>query len=154
MKKINLQLYSLGFEHRAPLPETLKIIAGMGYSGVEFFASLYGGLSTAGMRKALADAGLEAISAHVALEHMERDIPYLAEIGARMVVCPMADFADEAETIELAETLNRCGRLAAGHGLKLGYHNHTQEFFQVNDKMLLDILLENTDPALVGLELD
>ena len=154
MKSINLQLYSLGFENRTPMPETFQTIATMGYTGVEFFASLYGDLSPADMKKALVDAGLKAISSHVSLQAMERDIPYMAEIGASMVVCPMADFADEAETLELAGQLNRYGRLASEHGMKLGYHNHTQEFYQVNGKMLLDILLENTDPALVGLELD
>lgn len=154
MNNINLQLYSLGFDQQKPLPETFVDIAGLGFSGVEFFGSRYGDLSPADMKHALAAAGLKAVSAHVSLETMAHDIPYLAEIGASLVVCPMADFADAAEAIELAGILNRLGRLAHEHGLKLGYHNHTGEFFQVNGKMLLDILLENTDPALVGLELD
>lgn len=154
MKNINLQLYSLGFENRTPLPKTLQAIAAMGYTGIEFFASQYGGLAAAEMRQLLADVGLQPVSAHVNLESMERDIPYLAAIGAKMVVCPMADFADEADTLELARQLNQYGVLARDHGLRLGYHNHTQEFFTVNGSMLLDILMANTDPALVGLELD
>jgi len=154
MKNINLQLYSLGFEDRSPLAQKFKTIAAMGYTGIEFFASLYDNLSPEEMKKALADAGLQAISSHVALQSMEQDIPYLAAIGARLVVCPMADFANEAETLELATQLNRYGKLAREHGLKLGYHNHTQEFYEVNGKPLLDLLMENTDPELVGLELD
>ena len=39
--------------------------------------------------------------------------------------------------------------------MKFGYHNHDFEFSQkLNDKLVFDIILENTDPSLVAQQLD
>jgi sugar phosphate isomerase/epimerase len=41
--------------------------------------------------------------------------------------------------------------MAKGSGIKIGYHNHQNEFKKIGDKYILDIIAENTD---VVLELD
>jgi sugar phosphate isomerase/epimerase len=38
--------------------------------------------------------------------------------------------------------------------LKFGYHNHEYEFESENGEVLYDVLLKNTDPSLVHMELD
>jgi sugar phosphate isomerase/epimerase len=55
-----------------------------------------------------------------------------------------------------AEQLNRAGRITQKHGLKVIVHNHTMEFAPLADSPLLpyDVLLSETDPELVALELD
>jgi sugar phosphate isomerase/epimerase len=55
-----------------------------------------------------------------------------------------------------AEDLNRNGRLAAKYGIKALYHNHTTEFQRYPGEPLLpyEILLRETDPALVAMEID
>ncbi|RYG63356.1 sugar phosphate isomerase/epimerase [bacterium] len=39
-------------------------------------------------------------------------------------------------------------------GIKFGYHNHASEFQSENGQVLYDVLLQNTDPKLVNMELD
>jgi sugar phosphate isomerase/epimerase len=56
-----------------------------------------------------------------------------------------------------AQTLNENGKLAAKFGMKMIVHNHTMEFAPLGDKpeaRPYDILLAETDPALVVMQLD
>src|SRR5262245_37715439 len=55
-----------------------------------------------------------------------------------------------------AEELNTNGRIAQKFGIKLLVHNHTVEFERLTDspRTLFDILVEETDPALVTMQLD
>lgn len=153
MKNINLQLYSFGFDCPLSLLEKIKCAGEMGYAGVEF-ARGYEDLPAEEVKKALTEAGVTADSAHVALEFMEQDIPYLAQLGTKFVACPMAPFNTAEEARELAEDLNRFGRMAGQYGITIGYHNHTGEFYQDQGKYLMDWLIENTDPQTVAFELD
>lgn len=154
MENLGIQLYSLGFDNHDPMPESFQKLAAMGYKEVEFAGSNYGGMSVEEMKQALEAAGLKAVSSHVSMDNMEKDIPYVAAIGGKMIICPMFDFANKEEALELAKLLNKYGKLAKEHGLMIGYHNHTQEFNKDDGKYLMDYLIENTDPEYVGFELD
>ena len=125
----------------------------MGYAGVEF-ARGYEELPVEQVKKALDDAGVKAVSAHVALDFMEQDLPYLAKLGVKFVACPMAPFNTAEEAKELAEDLNKFGQMAKQYGITIGYHNHTGEFYQDQGKYLMDYLIENTDPETVAFEID
>jgi sugar phosphate isomerase/epimerase len=54
----------------------------------------------------------------------------------------------------VAAAFNKAGKECKKRGLKFGYHNHDFEFEKQDGKTLYDVLLENTDPSLVGMELD
>lgn len=155
MQKVYLQTYSLGSAMHNDFTGSMKRIATLGYSGVEF-AGGYGGLTADEMKKLLNETGLDAICSHVGIERAPGDIDFLAAIGARYIVCPMASGigGNYDSVMRLAEELNRVGKLCATAGLKYGYHNHTQEFCIVNDRYLLDYIIENTDPDFVIAELD
>ena len=154
MKKLNVQMYSLGHDNNDPFIKSFETLASFGYTGVEFAGSNYDGLSVEDMKAALANAGLEAVSSHVQLAKMEEDIPYMAALGAKMIICPMHAFKGVDEAKRFAEMLNKYGKIAAEYGMKVGYHNHTQEFWPTEGKPVLDYVIENTDPALVGFQLD
>ena len=111
MNNINLQLYSFGFECNLSLLDKIKCAGEMGYAGVEF-ARGYEELPVEQVKKALDDAGVKAVSAHVALDFMEQDLPYLAKLGVKFVACPMAPFNTAEEAKELAEDLNKFGQMA------------------------------------------
>ncbi len=153
MENINLQLYSFGFDCPLSLLEKIKAAGEMGYSGVEF-ARGYEEIPVEEVQKALDEAGVKAVSAHVAFNFMEQDLPYLAKLGVKYVACPMAAFNTIEEAKETAEDLNRFGQLAKQYGITIGYHNHTGEFYQVDGKYLMDVLMENTDPETVAFEID
>lgn len=56
---------------------------------------------------------------------------------------------------KIAEELNEKAAMLAPHGLKLSYHNHNPEFVKLPDgRTAFDVLLDETDPLLVGIELD
>ena len=153
MENVNLQLYSFGFDCPLSLLEKIKAAGEMGYSGVEF-ARGYEEIPVEEVQKALDEAGVKAVSAHVAFNFMEQDLPYLAKLGVKYVACPMAAFNTIEEAKETAEDLNKFGQLAKQYGITIGYHNHTGEFYQVDGKYLMDVLVENTDPETVAFEID
>ena len=53
-----------------------------------------------------------------------------------------------------AEFMNEKARGLKASGIKVGYHNHNFEFAPLGDSNGFEILLKNTDPALVSFELD
>jgi sugar phosphate isomerase/epimerase len=55
-----------------------------------------------------------------------------------------------------AEQLNEAGRVTQRYGIKVIVHNHTEEFEPLADSSQrpYDVLLAETDPALVAMELD
>ncbi|HEU4722360.1 MAG TPA: sugar phosphate isomerase/epimerase [Gemmatimonadaceae bacterium] len=55
-----------------------------------------------------------------------------------------------------ADALNQAGRITQKHGLKVIVHNHTVEFAPLADSSQrpYDVLLAETDPSLVAMELD
>lgn len=151
MEKVYVQTYSVGGE-QGSLPEKLEKLASIGYSGVEFAG--YGGLNAKEMKKALADAGLVCVSSHVGMENIIQDLEYLAELGAKMVVCPCYRIGNRDEALVCAEQLNKCGEEGAKYGIRVGYHNHISEFWQDGGQYLLDYVIQNTDPKNVGFQLD
>ncbi len=153
MNDINLQLYSFGHECTLSLTEKIETAAQMGFSGVEF-ARGYEDLPVETVKQALEGSGAKAVSAHVMLEFMEEDIPYLAKLGVKFVFCPSANFCSKEEAKELAEDLNRFGKMAKQYGMMVGYHNHTGEFYEDGGKYLMDWLIEYSDPDLVAFEID
>jgi sugar phosphate isomerase/epimerase len=54
----------------------------------------------------------------------------------------------------LCATFNAIGAQAQRAGLAFAYHNHDFEFAAVEGQIPYQLLLANTDPALVGMELD
>ena len=52
----------------------------------------------------------------------------------------------------LADLVNALGARCQALGARLHYHNHEFEFERADGQLAIDILLENTDPALVKFE--
>lgn len=154
MKNINVQLYSLGHDNTDPLPVSFEKLAAMGYTGVEFAGSNYGGMTAAQLRAELDKNGLVATSSHVSMDKMAEDMALVAGAGCKAIICPMFAYANAEEAKVFGEMLNKVGEEAKKNGMVAGYHNHTVEFFVDGGKTLLQHLMDNTDPDLVALELD
>ncbi|MGZ6048861.1 MAG: sugar phosphate isomerase/epimerase family protein [Phenylobacterium sp.] len=54
----------------------------------------------------------------------------------------------------VADLLNAKGKALKAAGMTMGYHNHNAEFMPLAGTTPLEILLKNTDPALVSFEMD
>ena len=153
MDKVYIQTFSIRDVLEKDFVGSIEKLAKIGYAGVEF-AGQYGGLNAKDMKKLLDDNGLDCISAHIGFQQTEEYIDYMAEVGARYIICPSARVNDYETAMAAVDELNRLGTVCKKAGLKYGYHNHTGEFRTHGDKYLEDILIENTDPETVVFQLD
>ena len=155
-----VQLYTLRDQIAQDFAETVKQVAEIGYAGVEMAG--YGNLKTAAeAKRALDDAGLKVVGAHVGVEQLETDIgrvfDELHALNAPTVIIPwMPDQrrADAAGWKRAAQALNPVGAKCRERGIELCYHHHSFEFQKFNGKTGMDLLLENAEPGLVRIELD
>lgn len=159
-KNIGVQLYSVRVEMNQDAKGTLAKLAAMGYNQIESARSqkgLYYGLSPAEMKKTCMDLNMTLRSGHV---HVDKDwlktIDQAAEAGQEYLIC--STMPTSGQTVdnyqEVADTFNKAGEQCKSRGIKFGYHNHEYEFDTVDGQVLYDILLKNTAPGLVHMELD
>jgi sugar phosphate isomerase/epimerase len=71
-----------------------------------------------------------------------------------MFVAPQGREMAADDWRRLGAQLNDKGAALKREGLQLGYHNHNVELTKIGSGTALDLLLENTDPALVCFEMD
>jgi sugar phosphate isomerase/epimerase len=158
-KPVGLQLYSL----RKYLPQdvagTLAKVRALGFTEVE------GGdtykLGTEGFGAALKKAGLGLTSEHHGYEQWRDDtagaLKQATGLGARYAGCAwiphQGPFTREV-ALRAAADFNKWGKAAQAAGLRFFYHAHGYEFEPSPEGTLLDTILKETDPALVGLEAD
>ena len=161
---VGLQLYTLGDAPYKDLDGTLKAVADIGYRTVEAVGFMK--RSAAEFRAALDRAGLSCPSTHVELDpDLAGDLGKLAadlhRIGAQYAIVSVylepARKGGEVTADQwrhLAAQLNEKGAALKREGLKLAVHNHNNDFVRYGSKTGYDLLLENTDPALVWFEVD
>lgn len=157
--KVGIQLYTLRTLLPTNFEGTLDALRKIGYREVET-AGLYD-RTPEQFRAALDKAGLVAASAHYSLSEFRSSWPRIVAeakaLGNQHVVAAWIDEGDRkslGDWQRIAAELNKLGERARGSGLYLSYHNHSYEFQKVLGKVPYDILLAETDKALVGFELD
>ena len=156
---LGLQLYTLRREMAQGVDATLARVAEIGYSEVEFAG--YFERSPEEIRRGLASAGLTSPSTHVDIKAVITDWPNTLDvantIGHRYVVVPSVP-REMGVTLDhwraVADIFNRAGVEARRAGLQFAYHNHDFEFQPIDGRIPFDLLCEQTDPALVQIELD
>jgi sugar phosphate isomerase/epimerase len=156
---LGVQLYTLREAMQRDLPGTLARVAEIGYREVEFAG--YFEHAPTRIRAALADAGLDAPSAHVPVEAVtgawQATLDAAAEVGHGWLVVPSLP-EDMRRTLDdwrrTADLFNRAGAAAADRGLRFGYHNHALELAPLEGRVPLELLCEATEPELVDLQVD
>jgi sugar phosphate isomerase/epimerase len=154
-----IQLYTVRASMATDVPGTLKAIAGIGYREVEFAG--YGDHSARQIQRLLDDLDLQSPSSHMDARQLRDGAQPLletaAEVGHDYVTIAWLNPEDRQSVDDYkgwADTFNRIGELCHEFGLRLAYHNHDFEFMSLGDQVPFDILLDETDPALVDFELD
>jgi sugar phosphate isomerase/epimerase len=157
--QISLQLYTVREETARDMPGTLRKISAIGYPAVEFAG--YGGLTPQDLKTVLDDLALRTSGVHVPLTAWETnpetvlaDMQALDCAHAILPSAPPERRTDEVTTARLAEDLNRWGELCRREAVAFSYHNHDFEFAPLGTTTMWDVLVRETDPELVGLELD
>jgi len=157
---IGVQLYTA----RTVLPqhplETLQAIEAAGYREIET-----GGVPVAQIWPSLQKTKLKAVSAHLdsklvtqgPADELARTYADLKEKGFTFAVFPYLppnERGGRAAIQALAAKLNRAAEGARAAGLRFCYHNHAFEFEPVDGEPLIHTLIAETDPKLVGFEVD
>ena len=157
--QISLQLYTVREETARDMLDTLRKVAEIGYPAVEFAG--YGGLTPQEVKTILDDLGLRASGAHVPIDSWETnpeaviaDMHTLDCVHAIVPMVPREQRGEEASVARLAENLNRWGEMCRQDGVILSYHNHDFEFAPLAETTMWEVLVRETDPDLVHLELD
>ena len=171
--KLGLQLYTVRAPMRQDLDGTLKRIAGIGYEELETYGfdpegSRYYGLDASTFAQRLKDLNLTTPSGHYDLNryvntgidelkrYMDRCIEGARALGQSYITWPLID--PDSRTLDkfkvVAERLNIAGEQAREAKLQLAYHNHDFEFIDQNGQRGYDIIMKETDPALVKLQMD
>lgn len=156
---IGLQLYTVRDLLRTDFEGTLAEVARLGYQQVEFAGNI--GPSPEQTLGILKRNGLVAPSSHVSLEQIESELPMhlqvARELGQQFIVCPWID-ASRRRTIDdwrrVCQAFNAIGTKAKAAGLSFAYHNHDFEFEPLDSQIPYDVLLAETDPDLVKMEVD
>lgn len=154
---IGLQLYTVRDQLQRDFEGTIARVAEIGYQELEFAG--YYNRTPEQVRALLDRLNLRAPSAHLGLnlfrDNLEATLAASETMGHRYVVVPAARAEGAAAWRQLAADFNRYGAAARQRGLRFGYHNHAWEFEDLGGGVTAyDILLRETDPALVDLELD
>jgi len=157
---IALQLYSLRAETRSDFAGTLRRVAAMGYDAVELPAT--GNPAAAELAALLDDLGLSVAALHARLQDLEQNLDAVIaraqQLSCGYIVCPKLPLGPDryraAGQQAAARRFNRIGAACVAQGVQFCYHNHTWEFRQFGGTTALEILLAQTDPAHVQIELD
>ena len=154
-----LQLYTVRRLMRDDVPSTLALVADIGYRHLEFAG--YFGYPASELRLMLDDLGLAAPATHVSqtdmVENLDAAIESALILGHRYLVVPAINPESRASLdgyYRMAEQFNAWGEACDGAGLRFAYHNHAFEFESAGGQVPYDVLLDETDPALVEFELD
>lgn len=157
--RIGLQLYTVRSALVKDLEGTLDAIAKAGITELEFAG--YYNKDAAWWKAALAQRGFTAPATHEGMPATDADWAPIFErakaIGHQFVIVPsprVKTRTEKASWMEFAARLNTAGQMAKAAGLRFGYHNHDQEFRAVEDTTPYEILITQTDPALVTFEMD
>lgn len=154
-----LQLYTL----RDDLPKdpkgVLKQVASFGYKQIESFEGkdgMFWGMSNTDFKKYMDDLGMVIVSSHCDInKNFEKKAADAAAIGMKYLICPWIGPQKKIDDFKkVADTFNQRGEICKKNGIRFAYHNHAYSFETLDGQMGQDVMMTNTDPALVDFELD
>lgn len=171
---LGIQLYTLRDQVQSiGFAQVFKELARYGYDQVEFtgYTQGTGDITLKQLKRLMRDHGLRGIGSHVGY--------YSDDPKAYTFATNLTQVLDDAEALGLphvgtasgpwrygstvdgwkrcAEEFNTYGAAAKARGMKFYQHNHAEEFSFATDRpdvRLYDVLLAETDPELVHLEMD
>lgn len=171
--KLGLQLYTIRDAMAEDPLGTLKRVRALGYEDLELFGydgdnGSYYGYKAAEFKRILDDLGLTATSGHYDFSsHFKKQDDALKAFTAQCIEGALAlnkkyitwpwlapEYRSLGNFKLLADKLNTIGAQVNSAGLGFAYHNHDFEFTDHHGQTGYDIILRDTDPELVKLQMD
>ncbi len=179
-KDMSIQLYSVRSLIGKPelyaqnQATVLKAIADFGYTSVEaasYNDGMFYGVAPEQYKADLEAAGLRSFSSHTshgltpeqlesgdfseALDWWKVAIPAHKAAGISTIVVPSIRKPETIAQLQvICDYFNAIGKLCAEEGIQFGYHNHSFEFEKIEDQVMYDYMIQNTDPQYVFFEMD
>ncbi|MCC8133051.1 MAG: TIM barrel protein [Tannerellaceae bacterium] len=170
-KAIGVQLYSVRDDLQKDFDGTMKAVVDMGYKRLESFGYRDGkffGKTPVEMKKYLDDLGAKMTGSHTGSRLLEandteewdfwkKNAADTAELGCKWMIqagYPVRDIQSISDVKHLADQFNRCGEIARANGLKFAFHNHVEEFHELEGQIPYDVMIENTEKDLVTFQID
>ena len=175
---IGLQLYTVRDAMSTDPAGTLAKVAQIGYNSLEGAtytgSEKFYGMDPATFRGVLKNNGLIMRSCHyrygedqegaangvfngTILHDWDKTVEDAHTVGLKYMACAWLS-PKERQGLDhykkMADDFNTAGQKCKAAGIQFVYHNHDFEFDKQNDKYPYDVLLENTDPNLVKMEVD
>jgi sugar phosphate isomerase/epimerase len=157
--QIAVEMYSVRHLTKDDMLGALDYVAGIGYRAVEFAG--YGTSNPTEIRPRIDALGVSAVSAHVPFNRFENEMDVmlgeLKLLGITHAVVPWLaqEWRGPERLAELADRFNTWGARCKEEGIRFGYHNHDFELVPDADgTLLLDKMIEATDPSLVDFQID
>lgn len=158
--ELGVQLWSFRDQAKTDPAAMLRMTRAMGLTHVET-AGLYG-MTASQLADAIKAAGLRVTSMHVGYDdlkdHPDVVIANAKTLGARYVGLAWYPHDNsgftEADARRAIADFNSFGRTMKDAGLTFFYHNHGYEPVPYGNGTLLDLIIQQTDPALVAFEMD
>jgi len=164
LKEVGLIVGVLQKELKADWEGTLRNVAAMGYTHLEF--GNYYGKSAATFKQFLKEVELKPLAGGSSMAEMKKDgvlnkmIEEANFFEKKYLVCywPWMDSGENKKLDDFkkaAEDLNNLGELCNKNGIRLAMHNHDKEFVPVQGhEWGYEVLLKETDPVKVAMLLD
>jgi sugar phosphate isomerase/epimerase len=157
--RLGIQLYTLRKQANTDLAGVLAGLSRIGYKEVEF-AGYYKHPATE-IRDLLKRHGLTAPSAHIAIDLIEtQPAQTFADahvVGHEWITVPSLP-RGKPTTMEdwqrIGAQFNRVAAQVKSAGFRFAFHNHNDIVRKTGDVLPIDILMKETDPALVAFQMD
>ena len=159
--KISAQLYTLR-NYTKTLPEykeTLYKVKDLGYKSFQHSGA--GPMDAADIKKCLDETGMIMSATHTSPQRLKDDLKNVIKehqlwncefVGIGMMPEEYRD--DYDGIVKFSKEYNEIGKALKKEGLQLIYHNHDFEFQKYNDKLIMDIMMDETDPDSFEFEID
>lgn len=154
-----IQLYSL----RDVMPKdpqgVLEQVASFGYRQIESYEGpqgMFWGMGNTGFKKKMDELGMTIVSSHCDInKEFEKKAAEAAAIGMKYLVCPwIGPQKSISDYRKMAGTFNQRGAICKKEGIRFAYHNHDYSFKAIDGEIPQDVLMKETDPALVDFQMD
>lgn len=169
---IGIQLWSVREAMNEDPVGTLQALGEMGYGFVEaagYSDGMFYGMEPAAFRDLVEANGMVFLSSHTGrdlpgedewdetMSWWDQAIEAHAAAGVQYIVQPWMGSAgyESLEGLQaFCDYFNAVGEKCNEKGIRFGYHNHADEFNELEGEIIFDYMLNNTDPEKVMFQLD
>jgi sugar phosphate isomerase/epimerase len=158
--QIGAQLYTIREFTKTPaeLARSYEKIAKIGYKAVQ--PSGHGPIEASELKKVLDANGLDCCSTHDKFSRFTEELETLIA-DHKLWGCKYpalgalpGDMRSAEGFVKFAKLFDEIGAKLAAEGMHFLYHNHDFEFAKFGGKLGMDLIMDNSDPKHVGMEID